>query len=299
MARMPEDFSSQAPLLPHSRPLCRFIGAGHGIVMAVGTALVIRAYTAGNQELLRQWTREGGPVETASAGVLLIMAGYGLFRLVAHPPSGRKTTIGLFALTVAAFLAAMEEISWGQHVWGFAAPEFFRRYNRQGETNLHNFVPAELFGVATNGIVYAALIFGPLLLHLARPAAGPLFTLRRLAPSVHNILIFCAAMAFQAYFRWETAADTVAFASALIGTAMVIAKKTPPPRTGYWLHWGLVVACGGLFMACHRVFGYHNLQYEIRELIIAYGLLFWMVGWPAALRLGPASSSPADRLRRG
>lgn len=267
--------------------------------MGIGTAVVVRATSAGTPELLRQWTREGGPVETASALVLLIMAGYGLFRLVAPPLPGRKGTLGLFGLTLAAFLAAMEEISWGQHVWGFAAPDFFRRYNRQGETNLHNFVPAELFGLATNGIVYAGMIFGPLLLHLARPTAGPLATLRKLAPSVHNILIFCAAMAFQAYFRWETAADTVAFVSALIAAAMVIGKGAPPPRTGYWLHWGLVAACGGLFMVCHPVFGYHNLQYEIRELIISYGLLFWMAGWPAAPHLGPAPSSPVGRMRRG
>lgn len=33
-----------------------------------------------------------------------------------------------------------EEISWGQRIFGWASPEFFYRYNSQGETNLHNLV---------------------------------------------------------------------------------------------------------------------------------------------------------------
>ncbi|NOS99971.1 MAG: tetratricopeptide repeat protein [Phycisphaerales bacterium] len=43
-------------------------------------------------------------------------------------------------LAVACFYVAMEEISWGQRVLGFASPEFFRQHNLQGETNVHNFL---------------------------------------------------------------------------------------------------------------------------------------------------------------
>jgi hypothetical protein len=297
--RVPQNFSPEGPILPHARRVRRLIGAGHGFVMAAGAALVARAHAAGTPELLRQWTREGGPVETAGALVLLIVAGYGLFRLVAHPPPGRAETFGLWGLTVAAFLAAMEEISWGQHVWGFASPDFFLRHNRQRETNLHNLAPAELFGLATNIAVYAAFVFGPVLLHWVRPAAGPISRLKSLAPSVHNVLMFLAAMAFQAYFLWETAADTAAFCAGLVAAALLIRRVTPPPRLGWWLHWGLVAGCGGLFMACHRVFGYHNLQYEIRELIIAYSIFFWMAGWPAARRGASAPSPAVGRVRRG
>ena len=31
-----------------------------------------------------------------------------------------------------------EEISWGQHIFGWETPEFFLKINKQGETNIHN-----------------------------------------------------------------------------------------------------------------------------------------------------------------
>jgi hypothetical protein len=41
-------------------------------------------------------------------------------------------------LTAGLFVIAMEEISWGQHLIKNPSPEFFQKYNRQGETNFHN-----------------------------------------------------------------------------------------------------------------------------------------------------------------
>lgn len=41
-----------------------------------------------------------------------------------------------FAL--AALYVVLEEISWGQRIFGFATPEFLREHNLQGEANLHN-----------------------------------------------------------------------------------------------------------------------------------------------------------------
>ena len=42
----------------------------------------------------------------------------------------------LFAL--AALYVVLEEISWGQRIFGFATPEFLKEHNLQGEANLHN-----------------------------------------------------------------------------------------------------------------------------------------------------------------
>ena len=41
-----------------------------------------------------------------------------------------------FAL--AALYVVLEEISWGQRIFGFATPEFLKEHNLQGEANLHN-----------------------------------------------------------------------------------------------------------------------------------------------------------------
>lgn len=50
------------------------------------------------------------------------------------------TWVRAWYLVVAAggFLMFFEEISWGQHYLGWAAPSWFAEYNKQSETNLHN-----------------------------------------------------------------------------------------------------------------------------------------------------------------
>lgn len=40
--------------------------------------------------------------------------------------------------TLAALYVVLEEISWGQRIFGFATPEFLKEHNLQGEANLHN-----------------------------------------------------------------------------------------------------------------------------------------------------------------
>lgn len=47
-------------------------------------------------------------------------------------------TVPLLAIAVVAFLILMEEMSWGQHKFGFGTPDVFAG-NIQNETNLHNF----------------------------------------------------------------------------------------------------------------------------------------------------------------
>ncbi len=41
-------------------------------------------------------------------------------------------------LAIACFYTIMEEISWGQRLFGWGSPDFFKKNNLQGETNLHN-----------------------------------------------------------------------------------------------------------------------------------------------------------------
>lgn len=43
-------------------------------------------------------------------------------------------------LALAGFYTVMEEISWGQRIFGIESPPFFAENNVQGETNLHNFL---------------------------------------------------------------------------------------------------------------------------------------------------------------
>jgi len=65
----------------------------------------------------------------------------------------------------------MEEISWGQRVFNFESPDYFKTHNLQSETNLHNFLTgpysttlkefieyALALGLVTYGLIYPLLI---------------------------------------------------------------------------------------------------------------------------------------------
>jgi len=51
-----------------------------------------------------------------------------------------KRNLVFCILGIFCFVACGEEISWGQRIFGIQTPEFLKKINRQGETNLHNIV---------------------------------------------------------------------------------------------------------------------------------------------------------------
>jgi len=66
-----------------------------------------------------------------------------------------------FVLMAGCLLVLMEEISWGQRIFGLATPEFLEHINRQHEISLHNIgflqrfrhVPLILFGTTGAGLI--------------------------------------------------------------------------------------------------------------------------------------------------
>lgn len=80
-----------------------------------------------------------GIAEHATVIVLIpgIIAGFAAFRARARLPDAR---LGWWVLawTLACIYFAGEEVSWGQHYFGWQSPEMFQALNRQQETNLHN-----------------------------------------------------------------------------------------------------------------------------------------------------------------
>ena len=45
------------------------------------------------------------------------------------------------------------------------------------------------------------------------------------------------------------------------------------------IHFGWVIASAIVFAVHHSVFRFANMQYEIRELVVVLGCLYWMQGW--------------------
>ena len=92
------------------------------------------------------------------------------FRALRLDPKMRRPLLVLFA--AGAFVAGMEEISWGQRIFGFSTPEEVRAVNAQGEMNLHN-----IGGMPSRHLVGAVVLGWGLLSELA---AARTAALRRL-----------------------------------------------------------------------------------------------------------------------
>ena len=110
--------------------------------MVVGVALLFLAIFLFQPSSFTQLSLDDGPVESASALMLLVSCGVfvvGASRtLHSSPRSDLVFRIASATLALFLFIAGMEEISWGQRIFGFETPQEFAG-NAQGELNFHNY----------------------------------------------------------------------------------------------------------------------------------------------------------------
>ncbi len=150
-------------------------------------------------------------------------------------------------LAMCCLYVAMEEISWGQRLFDYSSPAFFKEHNLQGETNVHNFLTGPfsttlkaaltyvlVAGLATYGILY------PVLLRF-RWRIAVWFDARGLAsPPLAVCPFFAGAALFEAGpFRFneaEVAEVMVGFAVAIMAVhyAFACKRKLPPLDTSTW-----------------------------------------------------------------
>jgi len=131
------------------------------------------------------------------------------------------------------FLAAGEEISWGQRVFNWETGDFFAEHNYQGETNLHNLMVGEvrlarvLFGSVLTTVLLIYLVVLPLLYprmawlrRVTDALAVPVPGLR------HGVLALLASglvAAIHVPRNWEV----YELVFALLATAIFIAPQNP------------------------------------------------------------------------
>ncbi len=119
-------------------------------------------------------TWEDHLLEWATVGCLTLVSVLAASHARRERVAGGRYVAFYLLLAVAAALCALEELSWGQRILGIESPDFFVRYNSQGETNLHN-IMQRYFRVTTKQFVrWSLLIYGvalPLLAHA--PPVGP------------------------------------------------------------------------------------------------------------------------------
>ncbi len=139
--------------------------AAASIVFAgvVGTFLALALYSppayvfATYEDLIGEWLQTFGFL-AALVFALLIAVSRGPFRW-------------FFALLAAAlFYTVMEEISWGQRIFGFETPAFLQTRNLQGEANLHNLLTGPI-GTYTKALIEYLMAAGFVAYALIYPLA--------------------------------------------------------------------------------------------------------------------------------
>jgi hypothetical protein len=185
----------------------------------------------------RAWIREDGLPEWLTAGVLALAAVYACvtFNSFRTRPDRKGAALAWLLVAAAMGFAAMEEISWGQRVFGWESPEWFLMHNAQEETNLHNLV---LYGVKLNKLVFGkalavfivsyVLIFA--ILYRKRPGV------RRIAdrlglpiPRAYQIITWLLALiAVRLSLRLDTkAAELLEFMGSVISFLILIDPYNP------------------------------------------------------------------------
>jgi len=82
---------------------------------------------------------EDGPIEWLTVLALFTGMVMSIYRArILAPFRSHKFIYCLYFAAFIFFFGMMEEISWGQRIFDYNVPEFFRKYNTQGETNFHN-----------------------------------------------------------------------------------------------------------------------------------------------------------------
>ncbi len=106
------------------------------------------------------WVREDGLVEWLTVLALFINMVLTLYRVfVLKSFRNGKFLFCLCTFAFIFFFGLMEEISWGQRIIGqffdLQLPEFFAKYNTQGETNIHNL---KLAGIKINKLFFGLIL---------------------------------------------------------------------------------------------------------------------------------------------
>jgi len=195
--------------------------AGTYLVMAIWFPV---AYIWGTYEdLFGEW---GQTYFFATACVLSI--------LVATSKSPCRWFFVLLALAL--FYTVMEEISWGQRIFGIESPDFFKRYNLQRETNLHNMLVGPISTNTKDYIEYtialALALYGvlyPLLLRLGFRLAGWFYKAGVAAPPLYLWPFFLAASVLEigwySFNEAEVAELLVGFALSIMAAHYWLAQR--------------------------------------------------------------------------
>lgn len=133
---------------------------------ATAVTVVVGVALAAPEWVPIEWSREDGPIEYAGFACFAV-ASVLAFVAAARIHPARRPALAAAALGMVLFVAAGEEISWGQRLLGVETPGVLVDGNHQDELNLHNIdglqqraVVAQL-AVAAFGVVLPRVVRRP------------------------------------------------------------------------------------------------------------------------------------------
>ncbi len=136
----------------------------------------------------------------------------------------------VFGLSLFSLLVAMEEISWGQRLLDYKAPDYFLEENYQQELNIHNVVETGIRKLVMQlillgyGVVLSALSLWPSFSRI-------LERLRIAAPPPMLIVSFFSMSIIYAWYPWSHTGEWVELAMGL-GFAYAALYREPPRSVG-------------------------------------------------------------------
>lgn len=106
------------------------------------------------------FVREDGFIEWLTVFALFTGVVLNVYRAnILSPFRGRRFLFGLYFMAALFFFGFAEEISWGQRIFeslfDFKVPNFFLKYNSQGEMNIHNL---RFSGVKLNKLIFGLFL---------------------------------------------------------------------------------------------------------------------------------------------
>jgi hypothetical protein len=196
-----------------------------GAVLANAIVLAIPAAYAlldrHDPDLFYRSVQEDEWLEWASVGAFLV-ACFCFARAALARGRGMPLPWFLIGLSLFCFWVAMEEISWGQRIFGYRPPAYFLEHNYQQELNLHNVVDKDLRKLGLKGILLGYGVLLPLLAQAAS-ARRLLQRLAVVAPPVALAPAFLAAYALYEIYPLRFSGEIV---EAMMGLCFAYAGLT-------------------------------------------------------------------------
>jgi hypothetical protein len=249
--------------------------AVEGFIIGLGVALYCGMFAVfiANPQSFARLTAEDGPVEWASALLLLAaaLAAAGVLakKLAKAGIAGRSLLLLAAPLSLAIFsgFVAMEEISWGQRLFGWTTPDWMMVRNQQGESNLHNF-DTSISEVIYHGML--VLVIVGLWLWLKADS--------RVRPGTATLVLIILSASFnRELFNNVVVQLSLLLALAVAGCAALAAFSHRRPYEARLMAavFGLLLVGQVLTVATGERFVRHVDNEEAKELLLAMALGWW------------------------